>query len=527
MKKRICIVLCAVMLFSLCACGAKPEPPVQETPAEWTREGFFSDDNGNMLSVTWMEDVADPGWYVGCMLGEDPIEDSWGGMLQQEGNSLLGALPSSGSKDDLTVTLSEEGEDGLLLAVEGGETYHFVLMDMPEATIIVTVNTEGWGGMIGYAEGEEAPEIDPEWPYQSAQINLAEPAAYTLAAAPEAGSRFVKWTKNGEDFSTEPVITVLLDESADFIAVFEEDSDWQNPVMNFVGNYQCDRARATVECSGADEAWITIEWAGSAWELARWDIVEPLDPDTLTIHYSGVTKSIITYDSNGEIVSQEPEYEDGTGTITFNYEENSFTWHEDQSPYGTDMVFEWVPVTIGGPEAVGGWTLTEDGALTEEAQSAFDKAMEGLVGVNYTPLALLGTQIVSGTNYCFLCEATVVYPGAQPYYSVVTVYQDLQGAAEVRNIAALDLGRIAESGEITDVQPDGSQLLGGWTVDRESSVDAEGAVMHLASQLVSGTNHCVLCKGWTLAFIYEDLQGNTELKTEVPLDISALSQPAE
>lgn len=45
-----------------------------------------------------------------------------------------------------------------------------------------------------------------------------------------------------------------MDESADFVAVFEEDSDWQNPVMNFIGNYQCDRAIAKVESLGADEA---------------------------------------------------------------------------------------------------------------------------------------------------------------------------------------------------------------------------------------------------------------------------------
>ena len=41
---------------------------------------------------------------------------------------------------------------------------------------------------------------------------------------PEEGNVFVKWTKNGEDYATEPVITVQLDESADFVAVFEEES---------------------------------------------------------------------------------------------------------------------------------------------------------------------------------------------------------------------------------------------------------------------------------------------------------------
>ena len=176
---------------------------------------------------------------------------------------------------------------------------------------------------------------------------------------------------------------------------------------------------------------------------------------------------------------------------------------------------------------VGGWTLTDDGALTQEAQSAFDKAMEGLVGVNYTPLALLGTQLVSGTNYSLLCEATVVYPDAQPYYAVVTLYQDLQGKAEVKNIVALDLGKIEESGKIEDSQPQGGQLLGGWTLDRDSYLEVPDGVMHLATQVVAGSNHAVLCKGWNLCFVYADTQGKTEIVKTVPLDPAALSQPSE
>ncbi len=346
MKKMFCLLLAACLIVALAACGAQKETPDASDPAaEWTREGYFQDDHENMLTVTWMDDIDEPGWYVGCMLGEDFIEDSWGGTLQQDGNTLRGVLPSSGSKDDLTVTVSEEGPNGLLLTVEGGKTYHFMPVDIPDATIFVTILTEGFG-MIGYEEGETVPELDPEWPYQSAQINLAEPETYTFAAAPEAGSLFVKWTKGGEDFSTEPVITVPLDESADFVAVFEEDPDWQNPVMNFIGNYQSGRAHALVECFGNEDASITIEWGSSASELARWDIVGRLDPETLTIKYSDVTKPIVTYDDNGEIKSQEPEYEDGTGTVTFN-DDGTFTWHEDQSEYGTDMVFEWVPVNEG------------------------------------------------------------------------------------------------------------------------------------------------------------------------------------
>lgn len=309
----------------------------------WTREGYYEDGDGHILSVTRMDDVVDPGWYVGCMLGKEFTDDSWGGMLPQVGAALQGALPSSGSQETLTVTLTEEGENGLLLTVEGGEEYHFAPVELPEATIIVNINTEGWG-MIAYAEGEDMPEIDPEWPYQSAYIALAEPAIHTFAAAPEAGSVFVKWTRNGEDYSTEPVVTLLLDESADYVAVFEEDADWQNPVMNFIGQYQCDRAHALVECFGKEDAWITIEWGGSATELARWIIVGRLDTETLTVEYSGCAKTIVTLDEKGEEASLEPEYEDGTGTVVF-HDGGTFTWHEDQSEYGADLLFEWAPVS--------------------------------------------------------------------------------------------------------------------------------------------------------------------------------------
>ena len=95
-------------------------------------------------------------------------------------------------------------------------------MNLPDATIFVSVNTEGLGN-IDYAEGEAVPEVDPDYPYQSAQINLAEPATYTLLAWTTEGYHFVKWTRNGEEFSTEAQITLLLDESADFVAVFEAD----------------------------------------------------------------------------------------------------------------------------------------------------------------------------------------------------------------------------------------------------------------------------------------------------------------
>ena len=59
----------------------------------------------------------------------------------------------------------------------------------------------------------------------------------------------------------------------------------------------------------------------------------------------------------------------------------------------------------------GGWTPSADPAVTDEIKAIVDKALEGLVGVNYIPVAFLGSQVVAGTNYAVLCQAAVVYPG--------------------------------------------------------------------------------------------------------------------
>lgn len=86
----------------------------------------------------------------------------------------------------------------------------------------------------------------------------------------------------------------------------------------------------------------------------------------------------------------------------------------------------------------GGWMAPESITLSEDARKAFDTAMEDLVGVDYQPLALLATQLVAGTNYAILCQATVVYPDAEPYYAIVSVAQNLEGQAEIVEIENLE-----------------------------------------------------------------------------------------
>ncbi|ADQ80267.1 hypothetical protein Palpr_2131 [Paludibacter propionicigenes WB4] len=76
---------------------------------------------------------------------------------------------------------------------------------------------------------------------------------------------------------------------------------------------------------------------------------------------------------------------------------------------------------------VGAWTAYST-SISAEAMAAFKEALKGHVGVNYTPLAV-ASQMVSGTNYRFLCDAQVVYPDAPHYGALVPVYKPLNGPA--------------------------------------------------------------------------------------------------
>ena len=103
-------------------------------------------------------------------------------------------------------------------------------------------------------------------------------------------------------------------------------------------------------------------------------------------------------------------------------------------------------VPVSAETMAGGWQNVpcEAATLPEDAQAAFDKALEGMDGAVYTPVALLSTQVVAGTNYCILCQITPVVPNPAPTWALVYIYADLQGNAEIMNVYDLYIDRHAE-----------------------------------------------------------------------------------
>lgn len=101
-------------------------------------------------------------------------------------------------------------------------------------------------------------------------------------------------------------------------------------------------------------------------------------------------------------------------------------------------------VTEDAPENLaGGWSITDNekaGTFTDsKVQDSFTAALGQYVGVNLIPVSLLGTQLVSGTNYCALCRGATVTPDAVRNLYLVTWYEDLQGNSKITDVQRLDI----------------------------------------------------------------------------------------
>lgn len=185
--------------------------------------------------------------------------------------------------------------------------------------------------------------------------------------------------------------------------------------------------------------------------------------------------------------------------------------------------------TEEGAAMTGGWTMADSHEVTDEIKDLFDKATEGITGAEYTPLVLIASQVVAGTNYSVLCGIRPVVRDAVTQYAIVTLYEDPEGGAQIVEI------RTSEA-EV-EVLPD-ETLMGGWEAAESAEVTEEAGealtkalekivgaeyepVALLATQIVAGTNYSLLCKvtpvvpdaesDYVIVHVYQDLEGNAEI----------------
>lgn len=119
----------------------------------------------------------------------------------------------------------------------------------------------------------------------------------------------------------------------------------------------------------------------------------------------------------------------GCGKNSFVPENNSGT---DENISASESKNHLDPGENESDVIVGGWN-EQNSEITDELLQIFEKATENLVGVKYTPVKLISTQVVAGINYKFLCRQS--FPdGNKEALKTVTVYRDLAGNVTVTEI---------------------------------------------------------------------------------------------
>lgn len=105
----------------------------------------------------------------------------------------------------------------------------------------------------------------------------------------------------------------------------------------------------------------------------------------------------------------------------------------------------------GGIQPVDGEVTLE---ANEEVKLAVEKALEGLVGVSYEPLAVYAVQVVAGTKYYLLAKSTISTPDAVSQLQTLSIFVDLQGAVELEELQTLELADM----EVQFVDGDNMQI---------------------------------------------------------------------
>lgn len=120
----------------------------------------------------------------------------------------------------------------------------------------------------------------------------------------------------------------------------------QNPVMDYIGNYACDRAKIMIEATDDENgASAKVTWSSSVSENSEWTMTGTFDAETLQFEYHDGVRTDYVYKEDGEVDSQEEVYTGGHGFMTFAAgDPNTLTWQEDQEHVADGMVFEFTGI---------------------------------------------------------------------------------------------------------------------------------------------------------------------------------------
>lgn len=93
----------------------------------------------------------------------------------------------------------------------------------------------------------------------------------------------------------------------------------------------------------------------------------------------------------------------------------------NEKPNAMEATLVSIDRVVEGGAALGGIKINPQVEIPAEAKAAWEEAFGAWVGTKLEPIALLGTQVVKGTNFIFAATVTPVAPEAAAKASIVTI----------------------------------------------------------------------------------------------------------
>ncbi|MBR2769415.1 MAG: hypothetical protein IKD68_10815 [Solobacterium sp.] len=208
-------------------------------------------------------------------------------------------------------------------------------------------------------------------------------------------------------------------------------------------------------------------------ESETWAIHGKYDPAAGMLSYQDGTYAVKKKNADGDIATE------GEKTVQGNFGkigEKSLTWQDSalselKTLKFTDRDPDQTLLERNGPRLrleEGPYTTakTYREALSEEDKARFVKAVDGQIAVGYTPIQVIATQTVNGTNYAYLAYGEFVLSVKQETYVIIAVHEGSDGTTELLTINLLDVNAPKLLEAVSD-----KPMLGAWTI---ADNDADG-----------------------------------------------------
>ena len=221
-------------------------------------------------------------------------------------------------------------------------------------------------------------------------------------------------------------------------------------------NEKDDTMRLLMVETGENTYDATIYWSIDEHSARHWTFSGTYDEASGMLVYENGKYEVLKITPEGMEVSEEAA--DTTGNLS-KIGEETLQWTDSKLSDPRSFTRDENGAFGGIRLAEGPFTVNNTFAahISEEDKARFEKATNGQIGVGYTPVQVLATQLVNGINYAYLVHGHFVLGKEADTYCIITVNENSSGELSDSLYNFLDVNDV-KTAEVAKA----SGLFGAW-----------------------------------------------------------------